>query len=349
MDKFRVALGGRFVKPDGEPIYPDFDLSPLDEEPAIEYAFVPAEGTVPAADVAGFDALILLGARFARESFPADGRLALIARFGVGYDSVDLAACADNSVALVIAPDGVRRPVAVAALTLMLALTGRLRQKDRLARGGPEGWGRRSEFMGRGLLGRTLGSVGLGNIGAELFRLARPLGMSFIAHDPYVDPAVPESLGVRMLDLDELCREADVLAINCLLDEHTRNLIDARRLALMKPTAYLINTARGPIVDQRALTEALAEGRIAGAGLDVLSEEPPDANEPLLALDNVVLSPHALAHTDQCMAGIGAADVAAVLAVMRGRPPEAIVNRDILEDAGWRAKLDAYRSRFGGQ
>ena len=297
-------------------------------------------------DLKGLDALILLGVRFERDSFPADVRLSLFVRFGVGYDTVDVNACTDHAVALVITPDGVRRPGAVSILTLILALAGNLMQKNRLTRLGPEGWAKRSDYMGVGLVGKILGSVGVGNIGAEMFRLARPLDMSFVACDPFVDPEVPKSLGVKMVGLEELFRESDILTVNCPLTEETRNLVNAERLALMRPTAYLINTARGPIVDQKALSRALVEGRIAGAGLDVFGEEPTSANEPLMKLDKVIVTPHALCWTDQCFSGIGAADVRAVFEVMDGREPVGIVNREILQNVAWRAKLETYRKRF---
>ncbi len=116
----------------------------------------------------------------------------------------------------------------------------------------------------------------------------------------------------------------------------------------MKPTAFLINTARGPIVDQKALTKVLAERRIAGAGLDVLEQEPPDPNDPILKLDNTILTPHALCWTDQCFAGNGAADVKAVLDIQHGRVPRGIVNRAVAEQPGFRKKLEDYRARFGG-
>src|SRR6185436_15678918 len=135
--------------------------------------------------------------------------------------------------------------------------------------------------------------------------------------------------------LDEVFRRADVLSISVPLSPATRHLVNGERLALMKPSAYLINTARGPIVDQKALTAALQERRIAGAGLDVLEQEPPDPADPILKLDNVILAPHALCWTDQCFAGNGAADVQAVLEFQHGRVPRGVVNRDVLESAVW--------------
>jgi D-3-phosphoglycerate dehydrogenase len=349
MAKFRVALSGDFVKADGRPTFPMFDLSPLTGDPNVEVGYVaPVDGVMPAAGLADYDALILLTPRFARSSVPAGGRLAIVARFGVGYDNVDVEACSEHGIALAITPDGVRRPVAVAILTFILALSGKLMIKDALTRRGPAGWAQKTDHMGVGLVGKTLGSVGIGNIGAEMFRLVKPLDMHFIAHDPYADAKVAQALGVRLVDLDTVFREADFVTINCPLSEGTRHLVNAARLELMKPTAYLINTARGPIVDQKALTAALKEGRIAGAGLDVLDKEPPDADDPILKLDNVLLAPHALCWTDECFAGIGASDVNAVRAVMQGRDPSGIVNRQVLQNAAWRKRLEGYRARVGG-
>jgi D-3-phosphoglycerate dehydrogenase len=346
--KFRIALSHDFLKPDGTPAYPMFDRGPMDADPNVEWAYLKhADGPVSAAELDGYDALILLAQRFARESVPPSGSLAAVARFGVGYDTVDVDACTANGIALVITPDGVRRPVAVSVIALMLAVTGKLLIKDRLTRQGPEGFAQKVNHMGYGLVGRTLGSIGLGNIGAEVFRLAKPFDMRFLASDPYADPKVAAELGVRLVDLDTLFRESDVLAVNCLLNDETRHIVNASRLALMKPTAYLINTSRGGTVDQNALTRVLREGRIAGAGLDVLDPEPPAADDPILKLDNVILNPHALCWTDQCFAGIGAADLKAVFDIMHGEAPRGVVNRAVLEQRGWRARLERYRAAFG--
>jgi D-3-phosphoglycerate dehydrogenase len=346
-EPFRVALSGDFRKEDGSPTYPDFDLAPLTNAPGVEMAFLEPHNPLRAEQLEGFDALILLAHRFARESVPKSGRLAVVARFGVGYDTVDVPACTDAGIALVITPDGVRRPVAVSILTLMLALTGKLMVKDRLTREAAAGFAKRSDHMGMGLVGRTLGSIGIGNIGAELFRLAKPLDMNFIAHDPYADRAVAAELGIELVSLEDVFRRSDIVSVSCPLTAETKHLVNAERVALMKPTAYLINTARGPIVDQQALTRALQECRIAGAGLDVLEREPPEPDDPILKLDNVILAPHALCWTDQCFAGNGAADVKAVLEVQHGREPRGVVNRTVLNSERWRKRLEDFRMRFG--
>jgi D-3-phosphoglycerate dehydrogenase len=160
----------------------------------------------------------------------------------VGYDTVDVPALTDNGVLLTIAPDDVRRPVATAALTLVLMLAQKVPAKDRLVRAGR--WAERVNHLGTGLSGRTLGSIGVGNIGSELFRLAMPFAMRHLACDPYVTRETVRPVGVTLVDLDTLFREADFLCVNCPLNEQTRKLVGARQLALMKPTAYFVNTAR---------------------------------------------------------------------------------------------------------
>ena len=348
MSSFRVALSGDFKKADGSPAFPDFDLSPLADNPAVDYEYIPVNGVVKAKALKDFDALILLQPRIEHVSFPKNGRLAVVARFGVGYDNVDLKACTDNDCVLAITPDGVRRPVAVSVITFILALTGKLMIKDKLTREGPKGWAKRNDHMGVGLVGRTLGSLGIGNIGAEVFRMAKPFDMKFIAHDPYANKKVARELGIRLVSLEELFLESDVLSVSCPLSEETHHIVNAERLALMKPTAYLINTSRGPVVDQKALTKVLQKGKIAGAGLDVFEEEPSAADDPLYKLDNVILAPHSLCWTDQCFAGNGAADIKAVFDVMHGRVPTGVVNREVLDQRGFRDKLERYKKVFGG-
>jgi D-3-phosphoglycerate dehydrogenase len=336
---FRVALSGDFKQADGSPTYPDFDLAPLRSAPGVEAEFIASTNPIRAEQLEGFDALILLAHRFGPESVPKNGRLGVVARFGVGYDTVDTEACTKAGIALVITPDGVRRPVAVSIITLMLALTGKVMVKDRLTREAAAGYQRRSEHMGVGLVGRTFGSLGIGNIGAEVFRMLKPFDMKFIAHDPYADGKTAAELGIELVGLEDVFRRADVLSVSVPLSPETHHLVNAERIRLMKPSAYLINTSRGPVVDQKALTKALQERRIVGAGLDVLEKEPPDADDPILKLDNVLLAPHALCWTDQCFAGNGAADVAAVLEFQHGRVPRGVVNRKVLETSRWKERL----------
>jgi phosphoglycerate dehydrogenase-like enzyme len=347
MDSFRVALSGDFKKPDGSPVFPDFDLAPLLTAPHVETVFLDSHNPLKPEQLEDFDALILLAHRFAADSAPKSRRLAVVARFGVGYDTVDVPACTAADIALCITPDGVRRPVAVSIITLVLALTGKLMVKDKLARQGGTGFAARGAHMGVGLVGKTLGSIGIGNIGAELFRLAKPFDMKFIAYDPFADKTVAKELGIELVTLDEIFVRSDVLCVNCPLTADTHHLVNAAQISLIEPPAFFINTARGPIVDQTALTAALAAGKIAGAGLDVFEVEPPDPDDPIFKLDNVIAAPHALCWTDQCFAGNGVADIKVVLDVQRGIIPRGVVNRDVIEQQGFKSKLAGFAKRFG--
>jgi len=346
-NRFRVALSGTFQTDNGEPVFPMFDLSPLANAPDIESAYVNGVGgRMTAESLKDFDALILLLEKFDADSIPLNGRLTLVTRFGVGYDTVDVEACTAAGIGVSITPDGVRRPVAASILTFILALSGKLMVKDALVRSGPETFAQRSDHMGIGLVGRTLGSIGLGNIGAEVFRLCAPLNMRFIAHDPYLDSPSAPALNVELTDLDTVFRESDFLSVNVPLSAETLHLVNEARLKLMKPSAYLINTSRGAVVDQDALVEALKTGIIAGAGLDVFDPEPPNADDPLLTLDNVILTPHALCWTDQCFAGIGAQDLEHVLSIKRGTPPSVLVDPNVVDNPEFKIKLERYKNNF---
>ena len=329
MSKFRVGITADVLKSDGVPVFGHEVLGLLDD-PAIEWEYMDrASEEVTPAQAARYDVICAMLTKVTQGSVGgADRRLKLIARFGVGYDTIDVPACTRAGVILTIAPDGVRRPVATSALTFVLMLAQKVLLKDRLTRAGR--WSEKSDHIGTGLTGRTLGSIGIGNIGAELFRLAKPLEMNFIAHDPAVDAAFAAGIGVRLVDMETLFREADFLTVNCPLSDATRGLVDARLIGLMKPSAYLINTARGPIVDERALYDALAGGRIAGAGLDVFEQEPTPPDNPILKLENVIVTPHGICFTDECMRRLAESAFLGTREFAAGRKPPHIVNPEAL-------------------
>ena len=156
--------------------------------------------------------------------------------------------------------------------------------------------------------------------------------------DPNVPQAAVSDLGVRMVDLDTLLREADVISVNCLLDDKTRHLIGAREFGLMKRSAFFINTARGPVVDEAALTQALVDKRIAAAAIDVFEQEPTPADNPLLTLDNVIVAPHAVCHTDECMRLLGESAFSSAVELASGRRPRYVVNTDALAHPSWGGK-----------
>jgi phosphoglycerate dehydrogenase-like enzyme len=291
-----------------------------------------------------FDAVFVGGPRVTARSIMGSERLALLARFGVGHEKIDLNACTRAGILVTITPDAVRRPVAVAALTLLLSLSQNLRSLDQLTRGGR--WRERANFLGVGLVGRTIGAVGLGNIGQELFRLIEHFGMRRLAYDPYVDAASARAVGAELVELDVLCRDSDFIVVMCALTPQTHHLLDAKRLELMKESALLVNVARGAVIDQTALTAALRERRIRGAGLDVFEQEPIDPADPLLSLDNVLLTPHALCSTDQCLRDCGASACASIVDVAAGRIPEFVVNRGVLDHPALLKKLTSRGRAF---
>lgn len=324
-ESFRVGLTRDFLTQDGRVGWGEIGLDALTSAPEVEWDFVDSDAAeLPASVAATYDALVVLTPEVSAATVRGVDRLRIVARFGVGYDNVDVPACTEAGVLLTITPDGVRRPVAVAALSMMLALLHRLRDKDQLVRTGR--WHDKLDYMGTSPRGRVLGLLGWGNIGREVSAVCAPLGMRQLAADPYADPATAAAAGVELCDLDRLFAEADVLIVTCALTPATRHLVNADRLARMRPTAYLVNIARGPIVDQQALTTALVERRIAGAALDVFESEPPSPDDPLLGLDNVLLAPHAAAWTDEIALGNGTSAIRAVLDVAAGRVPAYVVN-----------------------
>ncbi len=338
--EFRVGITRDFLKPDGSS---DLDniAAPLFDAAGLNWEYI-AENTpaLTAAQVNNYDALLVLGTSITAETFTGVDKLAIIARFGVGYDKVDVEACTENGVLLTIAPDGVRRPVATSILTFVLSLSHQLLIKDRLTRTGR--WTDTKDYMGMGLVGRTLGLVGMGNIGKETFKLAKPFGMRHITFDPYIKPADAAEANAEIVDLGTLMRTADFVCVCCPLTEETRGLVDARCIGLMKPTAYLINTARGPIVDQKALTEALQNGRIQGAGLDVFEQEPISDDDPLLSLDNVIVTPHSICWTDECFEGNGRSACESIIAVASGEMPTWIVNRSVQDSPKLHKKMQRW-------
>jgi phosphoglycerate dehydrogenase-like enzyme len=323
MEDFRIGVTSDILDSRGEPAFGREPLRALD---AFRWEWLPKGLREITADhAAAYDALYVNSPKVQAAAVARpDLRLKLVSRHGVGYDSVDVDAMTRAGVLVANTPNAVPRPVATIALTFILALAHRLMAKDRITRAG--NWTARLDLMGTGLTGRTLGVIGAGRIGKELLRLAKNFDLKLLAADPYAETLELNYIGARHVPLDELMRESDFVVVACLLNEETRGLVGARALALMKPTAYFVNVARGPIVDEKALYEALAAQRIAGAGLDVFAEEPTPADNPLLKLDNVIVAPHALCWTDELFGNIARTALAAVTAVAAGRRPEFLVN-----------------------
>jgi D-3-phosphoglycerate dehydrogenase len=251
-------------------------------------------------------------------------KLKIIAIRGVGYDSVDISAATARGIPVIVAP-GFTDSVADYTFALMLAVTRQVALADRLVHEG-----RWEVLVSTNICGKTLGIVGLGRIGKAVARRARGFDMTVLATDVVQDEAFACQYGVTYLPLPELLQRADIVSINAPLSGNTRHLIDDQALRLMQPTAYLINTARGGLVDEPALAAALREGRLAGAGLDVFHQEPLQHN-PFQGLDNVVLSPHLAAYSREGLRETGVLAAHAVVTVLGGGRPDAaaLVNPEV--------------------
>ncbi len=356
---FRIAMTGDFLDESGAVAYGDIGLGLYDEHPEIRRHFVddlaPRPGDaaywsrlysleVKPEHIRDADGLVVLRPWVKRGTFAEGaGDLVVIGRSGAGYDKIDLDACTENEVAVFNAPMALNHSTASSALLFILALAKRLADQERVVRRGR--WDLQPSVMGDEIQGRTLGIVGLGHSGRELVRLVAPFDMTVIAHSPHADPDVARGLGVELTSLNDVLRRSDFISLHCRLTEATRGIIGAQQLAMLKPSAYFINVGRGELVDQAALAAALRARRIAGAGLDVFEVEPLPLDDPLLGLDNVLLTPHWSASTSDVWRATGRAMAAGMLRAARGLVPEDVVNPEVLDRPGFREKLARFESR----
>ena len=322
---FRLGLTRDLLTPAGEPSFGSGALEVLAGNPDIEWEYLPEQVARITPDImARYDGLYVNSPRVERESVArADCRVRIVARHGVGFDSVDVGALAARGILTTNTPVAVRRPVAVAALTQVFALAGKLFVKDRLTR--EARWNERTAHMGLGLTTRTLGVIGAGGIGKEFLRMARPFGWRMLATDPNVDATAIEALGASKVPLDTLLGQSDFVVTMCLLDAGTHHLMNAGCFARMKRSAYFVNIARGPVTDETALIDALRRGVIAGAAIDVFEQEPVAPDNPLLAMDNVIVTPHALCWTDECFDHIAREGLGCVVDFSLGKRPASVV------------------------
>lgn len=284
--------------------------------------------------VVGADAILTCFARVSEAVVRAGERLRTIGRYGTGVDNIAVAAASERGVIVSNVPSYCEQEVAEHTLALMLALARRVVSFDRAVHAGD--WSLGSGGPIQRLHGRTLGIVGLGQIGALLARQAGALGLRVLAHHPRRDAAEIEAAGAEPASLPELAAQSDFVSLHLPLTDQTRHLIDADFLRAMKPTAFLLNTARGGVVDQDALVQALREGWIAGAGVDVLTPERLPAEHPLLALPNAILTPHVAYYSEESLLELGRLAAVNVAAVLAGRRPASVVNPDVLDGERWR-------------
>jgi len=297
-----------------------------------------------ASEVADADVLISGGARMDADTFGQLKRVRFVLRPYVGYDDIDVDGASQYGILFANVPDTFIEEVANHTLALILAANRRILPMDAFVRSGRWSAGERARgpvlpihrpsYM-------TLGLVGFGNIGRLVAERARPFGFKMLAADPYVQPEVAAAMGVTMVELDELLAQSDIVSLHVFLNAQTRGLIDAGRLRLMKKDAYLVNTSRGPVIDEAALIEALRSGHLSGAGLDVFEQEPVAADNPLLKMDNVLLTPHVASYSIEgdALHQQRIADI--VLHVVGGNLPErkVVVNKDVYDQIAEKLSL----------
>ncbi|MCA9075640.1 MAG: dehydrogenase [Planctomycetaceae bacterium] len=336
--EFRVALTADFFDDKGNAKFADLGTRLFDGQQHIKLSqFAEHRPVIAAEQVADSHGVIVLTPAVTADSLSGCDDLLAFGRFGVGYDAVDVDACSKHDVLVMITAGAVDRPVAEATIGWMLALTHRMLEKDRLVRTGR--WNDRTAYMGCELRDRTLGVIGLGGIGRQLVALLTGFGMQPpVACDPFAPAEAFVGSGVRSVTLEELLATSDFVSIHCPLTDATRGLIGEKELRLMKPDAYLINTARGGIVDEDALFDALTSNRIAGAALDCFETEPVPESHRFGDLENVILAPHSIAWTNELFRDIGHTACQSMLDLSNGRIPLGVVNPEILTRASFREK-----------
>jgi D-3-phosphoglycerate dehydrogenase len=255
---------------------------------------------------------------------------------GAGYDTIDVDAATEAGIAVVNQSGGNKEAVAEHALAMIMALSKRIVEADRHARTGQPI--DRANYIGRELNGRTLGVIGIGNVGGNLARMCKAaFNMRILAYDPLLSAEQVAARGGEKVELDDLLAQSDYVSVHCPLTKQSRKLMGAAQFARMRPDAYFITTARGFIHDEEALAEALRGKTIAGAGLDVWEDEPPPHDHPLMAFDNVMVSPHVAGSTIEARENMGRIAAEQVLDILDGRKPSRLINPEV-----W----PAYRERF---
>jgi phosphoglycerate dehydrogenase-like enzyme len=311
-------------------------------------AAAPQTAAVAAADLVDADVLLMLGQYLPEASIaPVAARLAVVARAGAGVDKIDIAACTRHGVLVFNVPDALTEGTAAGALTLMLAASRNIVAQDRLTREGR--WDDRQYHRGREIFGKTLGVIGPGRIGGELIRVVAPFRMRVLAHSPRLTAERAAKIGAEAVPLDRLLAESDFVVVCCPLTEETRGMLGARELGLMHRHSVLVNIGRGPIIDQAAMVEALRERRIGAAGLDVFVKQPLPADDPLVGLDNVVLTPHAVCDTYELRRDVLAEVSRALKAFAEGTFPATALNPQVLDMAAFKAKYAALRARLAAR
>jgi D-3-phosphoglycerate dehydrogenase len=300
----------------------------FDDRFEVRVASDPSVATV-IKEIQGVAGVVVRMAPFTREIIEAADALKVIGRHGVGVDTIDIQAATEKGIVVVNTPNANATSVAEHTLTAIGALAKRVVVYDRAIR--EDRWELRNSYGAVDLDGKTLGLIGIGRIGSMVAkRAAAAYNMKVIAFDPYVKPETARELGITLCPrMDDVFGQADVISLHTPLTPETRGFVNAAKLRLMKPTAFLVNFSRGEVVSEAALCEALKSGVIAGAAIDVYDPEPPLKDNPLFALPNILLSPHSAALTQECVIRMATGAAEGVVDVLSGKRPQFVVNPEV--------------------
>jgi D-3-phosphoglycerate dehydrogenase len=275
------------------------------------------------------DVIITVGARMTRRVMENLPGLQAVIRYGVGYDTIDVEAATDNHVVVINIPDFCFEEVANHAVALLLACAQKIVYLNNLVKQGR--WAEAKAAMAPmgSIYGQTLGIIGCGNIGRTVAKKARCFNLRILGYDPYVGKTLAQEAGITLVDLPQLLKEIDFISLHTPLNQETQHMVGEKELNQMKRSAFLINTARGAVVDEKALIRALQEKKIAGAGLDVFEKEPIDPDNPLLKMENVVVLPHSAFYSDVSSRRLRTSVGQEAARVISGKWPRNVVNRTV--------------------
>jgi phosphoglycerate dehydrogenase-like enzyme len=271
-----------------------------------------------------------------REFFEYKDKTLLITRHGIGYDAIDIKSATEKGT-LVTKVAGIveREAVAENAIALLMDVMRRVREASLRVKEGK--WQERASFMGYEIKDKVAGIIGIGNIGSRVAEILKyGFGAKVIAYDPNLSEEEIQKRGAQPVSLEELLQTSDIISLNASLNEKNYHMLSHKEFSMMKKNVFIVNTARGELIDTEALIKALKEGKVAGAGLDVVEGEPIDDNHPLLAFNNVIITPHTSAYTYECLRGMGDKVVSDVEKVLRGEIPDGVINKEVLERESWK-------------
>ena len=326
--KVRIGITRDLFDKDGVFFTPGPGLELLNEMPNVEWKMFPAlQPIITTEQVNDFDIVISLRPKWTKQGLAESDHFVAVLRSGVGYDDVNVPEMTELGIMVCNTPISVRRPMATAIISYILMLSLNMTEKIKVTR--ENRWADRANLMGIGLVGKTLGSVGVGGIGHEMFKLAGQFDMKHIAYDPYLTQDKVNDVSVELVDLDTVLKESDFLSLSFPNNDKTFHFIGEKELRKMKKSSYLINTSRGPCVDELALIKALQQEWIKGAAIDVFEKEPTYPDNPLLKMDNVITTGHCVGWTDQVWSAKWDENIEQISHIICGEIPNALVNKEV--------------------